>query len=145
MFKKLLSLIATLAFVSLLPTAHAQSDATAAVTAAGEKLRLLMIDPKEAGLSALVAEELSYGHSGGKVDTKASFIADLLSGASDFVTLDLSEQTVRVVGDTAIVRHVLTADTNDGGKPGNVKIRVLQIWQKQGADWKLLARQAVRI
>ncbi|MDM0113411.1 nuclear transport factor 2 family protein [Variovorax sp. J22R133] len=115
-----------------------------AVAAAAEKLRLAMIDPSPAALGALVADDLSYGHSGGKVDTKTSFIADLMSGASDFVTIAITEQTIKVVGNAAIVRHTLTADTNDAGKPGKVSIKILGVWQKQGGDWKLLARQAVR-
>jgi hypothetical protein len=91
-----------------------------------------------------VADDLSYGHSGGKVDTKASFIADLMSGASDFVTIAITDQSIKLVDNVAIVRHTLTADTNDSGKPGKVSIKILGVWQKQGGDWKLLARQAVR-
>ncbi|HSU21669.1 nuclear transport factor 2 family protein [Comamonadaceae bacterium OTU4NAUVB1] len=119
--------------------------ATQAVTAAAERLRLAMIDPTPAALGALVADDLSYGHSAGRVDTKASFIADLMDGKSDFVTLVISDQTVKVVGDAAIVRHTLTADTNDAGKPGKVAIKVLGVWQRQAdGAWRLLARQAVR-
>ena len=119
--------------------------ATLAVTAAAERLRVAMIDPTPAALGALVADDLSYGHSGGKVDTKASFIADLMDGKSDFVTLVITDQTVKVVGDTAVVRHTLTADTNDAGKPGKVAIKVLGVWQRQAdGAWRLLARQAVR-
>ena len=103
-----------------------------------------MIDPSPAALNQLVADDLSYGHSGGRVDTKSSFIGDLMDGKSDFVTIVITDQTVKVVGDTAIVRHTLTADTNDSGKPGKVQIKILGVWQKQGGDWKLLARQAVR-
>ena len=114
------------------------------VAAAAERLRIAMIDPTAAALGALVADDLSYGHSGGKVDTKASFIADLMDRKSDFVTIAITEQTVKVVDNVAIVRHTLTADTNDSGKPGKVSIKILGVWQKQGGDWKLLARQAVR-
>ena len=106
-----------------------------AVAAAAERLRIAMIDPTPAALGALVADDLSYGHSGGKVDTKASFIADLMSGASDFVTLTISDQTVKLVDNVAIVRHTLTADTNDSGKPGKVSIKILGVWQKQGGEW----------
>ena len=118
--------------------------ATMAVTAAAERLRVAMIDPTPAALGALVADDLSYGHSGGKVDTKASFISDLLDGKSDFVTIAITDQTVKVVKDVALVRHTLSAQTNDSGKPGNVTIKILQVWQQQGGQWKLLARQAVR-
>ncbi|MDZ4355252.1 MAG: nuclear transport factor 2 family protein [Variovorax sp.] len=122
------------------------ASAEPAVAAAAERLRVAMVDPTPAALRALVADDLSYGHSGGKVDTQASFIADLLDRKSDFVTIAITDQTIKVVdGNTAIVRHTLTADTNDSGKPGKVALKILGIWQKQGGEWKLLARQAVRL
>ncbi|UCU97249.1 nuclear transport factor 2 family protein [Acidovorax radicis] len=129
--------------------ASAPSSATASseqsVAATAEKLRVAMIDPTPAALAQLVADDLSYGHSGGKVDSKDSFIGDLVSGKSDFVTIAITDQTIKVVGNTAIVRHTLTADTNDSGKPGKVQIKILGVWQQQSAQWKLLARQAVRV
>ena len=125
------------------PAASASSEL--AVAAAAERLRLAMIDPTPAALAPLVADDLSYGHSGGRVDTKDSFIGDLVAGKSDFVTITITDQTIKVVGHTAIVRHALTADTNDSGKPGKVQIKILGVWQQQGGQWKLLARQAVRV
>jgi ketosteroid isomerase-like protein len=95
-------------------------------------------------LDAVVAEQLSYGHSGGRVDTKQSFIGDLVNGKSDFVTLDLTDQAVVLTGDVALIRHALNAKTNDAGTPGAVSLKVLQVWQRQGGQWKLVARQAVR-
>ncbi|BEP48076.1 MULTISPECIES: nuclear transport factor 2 family protein [Variovorax] len=121
------------------------ASAEPAVAAAAERLRLAMIDPTPAALGALVADDLSYGHSSGKVDTKASFIGDLVAGKSDFVSITITDQTIKVAGDVAIVRHTLAADTNDSGKPGKVALKILGIWQKQGGEWKMLARQAVRI
>lgn len=126
-------------------TTTASAGAEQAVAAAAERLRLAMIDPSTATLAPLVADDLSYGHSGGRVDTKDSFIGDLVAGKSDFVTIAITEQTVKVVGNTAMVRHTLTADTNDSGKPGKVQIKILGVWQHQGGQWKLLARQAVRV
>ena len=122
------------------------ASAEPAVAAAAERLRLAMVDPAPAALGALVADDLSYGHSSGKVDTKASFIGDLVDRKSDFVSITITDQTIKVVdGRTAIVRHTLAADTNDSGKPGKVALKILGIWQKQGGEWKMLARQAVRI
>ena len=146
MFKKLILLAAATAVLAGCAGMSRSSSAAdgPAVAAAAERLRVAMIDPTPAALNALVADDLSYGHSGGKVDTKASFIADLMSGASDFVTIAITDQTIKLVDNVAIVRHTLTADTNDSGKPGKVSIKILGVWQKQGGDWKLLARQAVR-
>ena len=146
MLKKLILIAAaSVALAGCAGMSRGSSAADApAVAAAAEKLRVAMIDPTPAALNALVADDLSYGHSGGKVDTKASFIADLMSGASDFVTIAITDQSIKLVDNVAIVRHTLTADTNDSGKPGKVSIKILGVWQKQGGDWKLLARQAVR-
>jgi hypothetical protein len=114
------------------------------VLAAVEQLRLAMIGGDSLALDRLTARQLSYGHSGGGVDDKAGFVHKLVSGQSDFVDIALTEQSVAISGKTAIVRHLLRATTNDGGKPGEVLLKVLLVWQKQKGSWKLLARQAVK-
>lgn len=123
----------------------AQYRQKSAVTNATEQLRKAMIDGNKIALENLVSEQLSYGHSGGHIDDKKEFVEKLSSGNSDFVTIDLTEQTISISEKTAIVQHILTARTNDGGNPADVHLRVLLIWQKQGGKWKLLARQAVKI
>ena len=121
------------------------SASTDAVKAAAERLRLAMISP-DATLDLLLADALSYGHSDGKVEGKADLVTHLLSGRYQFVTIDISDQTIALSDTVAIVRHTLEADTNDAGRPGHVKLKVLGIWQQQGgADWKMIARQAVRV
>jgi len=148
--KKLFLIAASVAMfagcANIAPAGGGGASAQPAVAAAAERLRVAMIDPTATALGALVSDDLSYGHSGGKVDTKASFISDLLDGKSDFVSITITDQTIKVVdANTAIVRHTLAADTIDSGKPGKVALKILGVWQKQGGDWKLLARQAVRI
>lgn len=121
----------------------AQAPDEAAVTTAVESLRQAMVAADRAKLEALTAPRLSYGHSSGRLEDQAQFVAGIVEGRSVFRSINLSEQTVSVTGDVAVVRHILTAETMDGGRPGNVRIGVLLVWQKQGGDWKLLARQAV--
>jgi ketosteroid isomerase-like protein len=115
------------------------------VTDAVEVLRQAMIDADKKTLEDLAAPELSYGHSSGLVEDRAAFVENLVSGKSDFVTIALSEQTVKIVGNTAIVRHKFAADTNNGGTPGKINLTVLLVWQKQKNQWKLLARQTARL
>ena len=141
--KKFLFLL--LAAAAIGNTVQAQSKDEKAVAAAVETLRKAMLDGDKASLEKISSPDLSYGHSGGKVEDQAAFVNALASGANDFVTIDLSDQTIKVVGNTAIVRHKLNATSNDGGKPGVVKIAILLVWVKQGKEWKLLARQAVKI
>ena len=116
-----------------------------AVAAAVEQLRLAMVSGDRMSLENIAAEQLSYGHSGGLVENKAAFVEKIASGNSDFISISLSDQSIVISGKTAVVRHKLDAVTNDGGKPGEAHIKVLLVWQKQGKQWKLLARQAVKI
>lgn len=141
---KKIILISTV-FLLLTSLATAQTKKEKQVTAATEALREAMINADQAQLEKLTATKLSYGHSGGHVEGKAEFVEKIITGKSDFVTIDLTEQTVSVNGKTAVVRHILSAKTNDNGKPGTVQLRVLLVWQKMGGHWKLLARQAVKM
>lgn len=137
--------ILMLLVVSLTALRPALSPDEAAVTKVAEQLRLAMIDPTKAALMALTAPELSYGHSSGSLETQADFVEALVSGKSDFITIELSNQTVAVVGNTALVRHVLVGQTVSKGVPGTTKLSVLQVWIKQKGNWVMLARQATKL
>ena len=125
--------------------AQAQSKDGVAVANAVEALKKAMIDADKTVLENLAADGLSYGHSSGKVEDKAEFVRAIVSGESDFVTIDLTEQTIKIVGNNAIVRHKLSAKTNNKGQAGTANIAILLVWQKQKGQWKMLARQAVKI
>jgi ketosteroid isomerase-like protein len=124
---------------------HAQTKKETGVANAVEQLRKAMVDGDSVMLDKLVCSQLSYGHSGGHIDDKKEFMHKLTSGGSDFVIIELTEQTITVSKNVAVVRHILNAATNDGGKPGTVHLAVLLVWQKLHGDWKLLARQAVKM
>jgi ketosteroid isomerase-like protein len=125
--------------------AVAQTKEETAVAATVESFRKALIDPDKATLDRLTMDELTYGHSSGVIQDKATFEEALLSKSSDFVTIDLTQQTIKVAGNTAWVRHILSATTNDGGKPGQTKLSVLLVWVHQKGQWRLLARQAVKV
>jgi ketosteroid isomerase-like protein len=142
--KKTILLLSFLACFSIKNTAQTKGEK--AVAEAVETLRKAMVDGDGKALTAIAADELSYGHSSGTIEDKAKFVEAFTSGKSDFVKIDLSEQTIKVAGKTAIVRHNLLGETKNAGQaPGTIKIHVMTIWQKQSGSWKLLARQAVKI
>jgi ketosteroid isomerase-like protein len=142
MIKKLICLIM---IAGIINGTMAQSKEDAAVNAAVENLKKAMIDGDKAELEKITSDKLSYGHSSGKIEDKPTFVDNIVTGKSDFVTIELTNQTVSVSGDAAIVRHTLSATTNDNGNPGSVKLNILLVWQKQKGQWKLLARQAVKV
>lgn len=134
-----------LVFCVMSTISFAQSKEEKVVASQVEILRKAMVDADKATLEKLSDEKLSYGHSGGKMEDKSTFVSNIVSGKSDFISIDLSDQKITISGNTAIVRHTLTADTNDNGVAGHVKLYVLLVWSKEGNQWKLLARQAVKV
>ncbi len=123
----------------------AQTKDEKQVAAAVEVLKKAMIDGNKTALENIASDALSYGHSSGKIQDKATFVEAIVSGQSDFVTIDLTEQTIVIKDKTAIVRHKLSAQTNDGGKSGNANLGVMLVWVKEKGDWKLLGRQAFKL
>ena len=111
---------------------------------ATETLRLAMISADKPTLMQLTAETLSYGHSSGLIENQQQFVEKLVSGASDFVTINITDQQVELYKSTAIVRHTLSATTNDNGKSGQVLLHILQVWVKEKNGWLLAARQAIK-
>ncbi|RLJ80685.1 nuclear transport factor 2 family protein [Pedobacter alluvionis] len=139
MIKKLLI------FLCLLISTHFCFAQKAEVENAVTQLTKLMVSPDSVALDKMVLNNLSYGHSGGKIQNKQEFLHSLLSGESDFVDINLTDQSVIIQNKTALVRHTLNAKTNDKNVPGNVKLYILLIWSKEKLGWKLLGRQAVKV
>ncbi|MBK5277676.1 MAG: nuclear transport factor 2 family protein [Bacteroidia bacterium] len=136
----ILSLFSLFVFSSVL----AQSSDENEIASLVETLRKAMIDADKSTLENLAAAELSYGHSGGKIETKVEFMEAIISGKNDFKTITLSDQTISIVGNVAIVRHAFAAEVINNGSLQTPKIGVLLIWKKQQNKWLLLARQAFK-
>lgn len=141
--KKLVFLVVALFAFAF--TSQAQSKDEKEVAAAVATLRKGMLAGDSKLLDQVTAPELTYGHSTGTIEDKPTFIRVLASGKNDFVTMDVTDQTIKIVGNTALVRHNFFAKTNNGGNnPSSTNLGVLLVWQKQQGKWKLIARQAYK-
>jgi len=135
--------IVTVSALAAFP-AVAQDADKAAVAEAVANLTKAMLAADKAKLEALTSPQLSYGHSGGVIQTQSAFVDVIASKQTAYKSIELSSQSIDIAGTNAIVRHNWLGESGpaDGSKWSVSKIGVLQVWQKQGADWKLLARQA---
>ncbi len=121
------------------------SEDESAVAAAVDSLNKGILDPEKNLLEIIASEDLSYGHSGGKVQNKAEFVDDLTNGSFDFQTVNIANQTIKIAGDNAIVRHTFTAKATNAGAPVDLNIGNLLVWRKESGQWKLIARQAFKV
>ena len=139
------NLLITLAFFLIIFNVSAQDKKVKEVEETVATLRQAILDGDSAKLDQVTDSGLTYGHSLGKLENKQQFIHALASGASDFKTLDLTEQTIVIRGKTAVVRHKLAADIKEGDKFNSVKLAVMMVFVKEDKHWKLLGRQAIRL
>jgi hypothetical protein len=120
-------------------------EAVAAVADAVIELTKAMLAPDKAKLESLIADQLSYGHSSGLVQDKAAFIDTIVGKKTVYKSIELSKQTIAISGNDAIVRHAWMSESGSGDGNWTVsKLGILQVWQKQGSSWKLLARQGYK-
>ncbi len=138
-----------LAMAAIGIAAPAQADDkkkdAASLAAAVEAFRVAMHKADKAAFDKLCSEHLSYGHSAGKIETKAEFIAASTSGRSSWKTINFDKVTNQVAGEEGISRFILTGQTESEGKTNDINIGVLMVWRQEKDSWKLLARQAFRL
>lgn len=126
-------------------TALAETDDEAAVRQNVEALREALLKADKAQLERLSADQLSYGHSDGRVQNKAEFIDGVMTRKAKVKSINFPDLKIAVAGDAAIARHIYESESETDGKPNNVRIGALQVWQKQGGNWKLLTRQGYKL
>jgi hypothetical protein len=126
--------------------AHAGADEDA-VAKNVEAFRVAQSVADAKTLEGLCAPELSYSHSDGRVEDKATFVANATNGKSKVISLAYQDVSIRVVGPAAIVRFhwVGESESVPDGKKSSTNLHILMNWQKQGADWKLLSRASTKL
>ena len=97
-------------------------------------------------LEGLLADKLSYGHSTGKIENRQEMIHGAVSNKGSYSNVSLEDFNVFFEKNTAIVRHAINGTSIDkDGKQSPLHIGLLQVWVKQKRQWKLTARQAVKL
>lgn len=125
--------------------ASTPSSDIAAVTQTVDAFYNAVIKKNSTQLEALTAEQLSYGHSVGRIENKAQCIANTIGPRTTWKSIDRLEPSVQITGDIALVRHIMSGVAEREGKSEAAKMGVLMVWQKHSGAWKLLARQSFKI
>jgi ketosteroid isomerase-like protein len=126
------------------PVLAAGEDETA-VKKAVEEMKAAWLKQDKAKIEALSLPQLTYSHSDGRIEDKAKFIDGVMGRKATIKSLEYPDLTVQVIGNTAIVRHLWVSQSELEGKDTDTKIGVMQVWQKEGGGWKLLARASFRL
>jgi ketosteroid isomerase-like protein len=104
-----------------------------------------LIDNDLAALEQLLGDDLTYVHSNGMLDTKESYIGSLRAGNSRYLTMDMSEVSVRSLGDTALINAKFNARVQVRDREVNPQARVLIVYAKRDGRWQMIAWESTSI
>ena len=141
-----LAFAGAVAFGASAPLLNRQSLAKSvdqlAVDQAVQTLRKAILDSDLDKLRDLLVDELSYGlWPGGGIQNKYAFIAHIARKEPIYTSITISDPTTTIAGNNAVVRHREAIEAHTREKRYSLEFGVLQVWQKQHGQWRLLARQ----
>ena len=108
-------------------------------------LRNAILSKDSVALSGLLADDITYGHSSGLIQTKAELIRSIVSGEQDYKSIEPSNMSVRIYDNAGVVNANVKASLIYQGKPVDLNMAVTFTWVKINGEWKLVARQAVKL
>ena len=96
-------------------------------------------------LAALLDDDLEYVHSNGEVDTKASFIEALTTGRRDYLSNRASIESIRILGDVAIIRGRVLVAVADNGNTRDLDLGYTDVWVWKARRWQMTAWRSARM
>ena len=147
--------MACLALLILLPAlAAAQAPQQASqdaakiadeVRAADSRRIAATVKGDAAELGALLAEDLTYTHTTGQVESREEHLAAISAGKLDYQSIVRTEDQVRIYGDAAVVTGRADMKVNAQGKDLVLAIRFTAVWVKGEKGWRMVAWQSTRL
>ena len=104
-----------------------------------------LIHADRAALDAVLADDLSYGHSDGRVQTKPELLAALSGGAVTYQSYDGPPPVVRIQGSMALLSGIAELEATARGTKVKLWLRYLAVYEKRDGGWKLTAYQSTRL
>ncbi len=141
--KKLLFII-SLSFCTLF--VFSQTGKESEVWRKVEALHKAIFETKDSvAIQSLVADNVTYGHSTGLLENKPVMLHNAVHSAEEYKNLSVERLNTTYAGPTVIVRYIFRADVTKEGNTSPLNISIMQVWAKDKGNWRLFARQAVKV
>ena len=104
-----------------------------------------MIDGDKDLLQTLLHEDLSWTHSSGRTDDKASFLTVIESGQTDYKSLRVSNRKITIRESTYIYSGIVEGNAEVNGNEKQLRNIFLSVWIDSTAGLQMLAWQSTAI
>jgi ketosteroid isomerase-like protein len=113
-----------------------------------EQARVTALDASDVpALEKIMADDVTYVHASGKVDTKASYLDAIRSGKLHYISWVAKNLQVRVQGEAAVINgeySVRVTDSRVQPNPFNIDIFILEMYARRDGRWQQIAWQSTR-
>lgn len=134
-----------LLFAAAFAAAATGSKSEKEVLAAMDAWKQATMKKDRTALEKLLHEDLTYSHSSGKTETKADVVQSVTTGQATVEAIDFADTSVRVYGNTALVKGTVDIRNNTEGKSSTAHLSILHVWVKGPKGWQMVARHATRL
>ncbi len=104
--------------------------------------RQAMISADVDQLALLLADSLTWTHSSGATEDKATFLSAIGSGAVVYEVLEIEQHQVRGNAEYALHNGILRGRASRDGQAKALNAKFLAVWGRAGDRWRLEAWQS---
>ncbi len=104
-----------------------------------------MMDVDIEELDVILSDDLTYTHTSGDIETKVEFLTSLQSQAITYESIKPQETNIRIYGTSAVVTGISAMRISLGEQRLSFSIRFIEVYQKNDANWQLVAWQSTRL
>ncbi len=104
-----------------------------------------MVRAELPALKLLLAEDLTYTHTNGKTDSKASFLSMIESGSLKYEAIEMTSSNVRMYGNTGVITGRVMMRVLYYGMSMPLAISFIEVQFKSEGRWQLVAWQSTRL
>jgi ketosteroid isomerase-like protein len=98
-----------------------------------------------ATLAAVLADDLIYTHSSARLDTKASLLGAIESGATVYSECTPSEVKAQDCGDAVVLTGVARISVTSNDVPQSFTVRFTDVYANRNGQWQMVAWQSTRL
>jgi hypothetical protein len=142
-----LNLVLGASMVQAAPVQPPTGDAAKQVLAAEQARTAALEHSDVATLERIMADEVTYIHASGKVDTKESYLDAIRSGQLRYISWRPMNLHVRLLGSGAVIDGeyaVKVTDSRVQRTPFDINIFILTVYERRNGQWKQIAWQSTR-
>lgn len=104
-----------------------------------------MIQVDTTSLDSILAEDLTYTHTNGWVQSKKDLMSSLESKELNYKSAITNDVVVRTYGICAVVTGTALMKVESQEQEYNLRIRFIDVYVKKGGNWQMVAWQSTRI